>query len=465
MNINKKNKNLSNTSLLNLIVYSTIILLFLWVVQIGYLKIFYEKYQLNKISNIVDQLEKTNENINEFLEGTSYESGVCIEIYTPSSAYKYNSQEKNCILNSQNPNILSIKNKLYQNDKEKEYVIVNDPVNKSRSLIYGVRLSDSLYVFINTNLEDVNSTTAVLKSQLIYITLIVILLAVISSYYISKRLNEPILKITDRARDIAEGNYELDNSDYKIEEINELKNVLNYARSEIENTDNLRRDLMANVSHDLKTPLTMIKAYAEMAKDLHIDDKEKIKDNLSIIISETNRLNILVDDILNLSRMQNEELKPDLEDYDLIEELNEILKRYEYIKETENYIFELNIPKIALVNADKKQINQVIYNLINNAINYTGDDLIVKINIKENKNTFLVEIIDTGKGIDKTELNLIWTKYYKKDKKYRRNVIGTGLGLSIVQNILTQHNFEYGVESQKNIGTKFYFKIKKSKIK
>ena len=107
-------------------------------------------------------------------------------------------------------------------------------------------------------------------------------------------------------------------------------------------------------------------------------------------------------------------------------------------------------------------INQVLYNLINNAINYTGEDLRVKINIIENKNNYLVEVIDTGKGIDKKDIEQIWTKYYKNEKNHKRNVVGTGLGLSIVQNILVKHNFKYGVESVKNKGTKFYFYILKA---
>ena len=111
--------------------------------------------------------------------------------------------------------------------------------------------------------------------------------------------------------------------------------------------------------------------------------------------------------------------------------------------------------------ADKKRISQVIYNLINNAINYTGDDLKVTIRITENQKDCKIEITDTGKGIDEKDLPNIWNRYYKKEKNHKRNVVGTGLGLSIVKNILEQHNFKYGVNSIKNKGTTFYFQIKK----
>ena len=283
------------------------------------------------------------------------------------------------------------------------------------------------------------------------------------SILVSDMLNKPILKITSKAKEMAKGNYEPDEEVYNIKELDELTTTLNYAKSEIKNTDELRKDLMANVSHDLKTPLTMIKAYAEMARDINYNDKDKRNENLSIIIQEADRLNILVNDILNLSKLENNKDELTLEDYDLVEEVKSILNRYQIIKETENYKLILNAPEIAVVHADKNKINQVLYNLINNAINYTGEDLTVKINITENRNNYLVEVIDSGKGIDRKDIKQIWTKYYKDEKNHKRNVVGTGLGLSIVQNILVKHNFKYGVESTKNKGTKFYFYISKSK--
>ena len=282
------------------------------------------------------------------------------------------------------------------------------------------------------------------------------------SILVSDMLNKPILKITSKAKEMAKGNYEPDEEIYNIKELDELRTTLNYAKSEIKNTDELRKDLMANVSHDLKTPLTMIKAYAEMARDINYNNKAKRNENLSIIIQEADRLNILVNDILNLSKLENNKEELTLEDYDLVEEVKSILNRYQIIKETENYKLILNAPEIAVVHADINKINQVLYNLINNAINYTGEDLTVKINIIENKNNYLVEVIDTGKGIDKKDIEQIWTKYYKNEKNHKRNVVGTGLGLSIVQNILVKHNFKYGVESVKNKGTKFYFYISKA---
>ena len=458
--MNIKTNSIRVKTFIYLLSYSAIILLLLWLFQIVFLKIFYERYQYNKI---VSYAATINEDNLKNLEQDVYKQDLCAEVHYYNEVYHYNSLNKDCILLSNNAKIENAKNKLLNNGDKKTIIKVIDPRYDSKSILYGVKLNDHTRIILNTKLEDVNSTTHILSGQLIYITLIVIILSGIMSILVSNMLNKPILKITKKAKEMAKGNYEPDEEIYNIQELDELTTTLNYAKSEIKNTDELRKDLMANVSHDLKTPLTMIKAYAEMARDINADNKEKRNENLSVILEETDRLNILVNDILNLSKLENNKDSLTLEDYDLVEEVKSILKRYEIIKETENYKLILTAPEIAVVNADKNKINQVLYNLINNAINYTGKDLTVKINIIENKNNYLVEVKDTGKGIDKKELSLIWTKYYKNEKNHQRNVVGTGLGLSIVQNILSKHKFKYGVESVKNKGTKFYFYINKSK--
>ena len=220
---------------------------------------------------------------------------------------------------------------------------------------------------------------------------------------------------------------------------------------------------MANVSHDLKTPLTMIKAYSEMVRDISYKDDVKRNGLLNIIISETDRLNTLVNDILLLSKAEANVEELNIESFNLVDEINTIISRYEIIKETEHYNIIYNGPKKAIIKGDKKRIDQVIYNLINNAINYTGKDKTVKVKVEPNKDKYVVKIIDSGKGINKEDIKYIWNRYYKNEKNHKRNVVGTGLGLSIVKSILEEHNFNYGVESKIDKGTTFYFEIDKDK--
>ena len=274
------------------------------------------------------------------------------------------------------------------------------------------------------------------------------LLSLIISYFISKKISKPIVKINKTAKEMSKGNYNIKfEIDDNIEELNELVKTLNETNEELSKTDSIRRELLANVSHDLKTPLTMIKAYSEMIRDLSYEDKEKTMNHLNTIIDETDRLNLLVNDILDLSKIQSNTEELHKEEFDLNKLIKSIINRFDYLKE--NNVCKINYKenKNIIINADKKKIEQVIYNLISNASNYVGKDKKIIINLIDLGNKYRVEVIDHGKGISENDLKLIWDKYYKIDKTHNRNNIGTGLGLSIVKNILELHNFNYGVDS------------------
>ena len=144
----------------------------------------------------------------------------------------------------------------------------------------------------------------------------------------------------------------------------------------------------------------------------------------------------------------------------IYELIKNIINRYDILIKKENYNIIYNGCEKAIVKADEKRIEQVIYNLINNAVNYTGEDKKVIVNLIENKKNYRIEIKDTGKGIKKEEIKYVWNKYYHNDKNHKRNVYGTGLGLAIVKNIFEEYGYNYGIQSSKE-GTTFYFEIKK----
>ncbi len=413
---------------------------------------------MNELVDKIINIESTN--IIESMDDITLDNNICLEYMDYyGNQYYYNNKISSCLL-GRNKIIDKELVKFKQSGEETAFEKILNPINNSVSLLYCIKKGNG-YIFLFTSLEDIGTTTSLIKNQLIYVTLLAILFSIIIALFLSRRIAKPISDMTKKAEKLAEGNYNVQFTTTGIKEIDELANTLNYLEQEVSKTDEYRRDLMANVSHDLKTPLTMIKAYAEMIRDITLNNKEKTKENLNVIIDETDRLNILVNDILELSKLQNNQDNLNIEKFDIVELINDILKRYQIIKETENYKLILESPASIMVKADKKRISQVIYNLINNAINYTGDDLTVTIRITENTKECKIEIIDTGKGIDEKDLPNIWNRYYKKEKNHKRNVVGTGLGLSIVKNILEQHHFKYGVNSIKDKGTTFYFQVKK----
>lgn len=438
-----------------LIIFTLSIILFLWFFQVVFINSYYEYSKTNQIKNVTDEILQNYDNDIEYLNKLSYEENICIEIVKNRiTIYSSNDSIRGCISSSG-----KYKNDFYENDLEEQTYKLINPLLNTKSLIYAKKYNEDITIFVNASLEPLDNTISILSNQLIIVSIIVVILSLIIGYFISKRISKPIVKMNEKAKKLANGNYNFtfDNNS-NIYEIDELANTLNYAKKELAETDELRRDLLANVSHDLKTPLTMIKGYAEMIRDLNSDNVEKRNANLNVIIEESERLNILVNDLLTLSKIQANKDVLEKEDFDIVELINNIIKRYSIYKDTEGYTFEVNTPDKVIVNADKKKIEQVIYNLINNAINYTGDDNKVIIKVLVDKN-IRVEIKDTGKGIKKEDLPHIWDKYYHSKKKHKRNVIGTGIGLSIVKTILESHNFKYGVESKRNKGTTFYFEI------
>lgn len=457
---NKRKYGFQVKTLLHLVFFNLVILILLWYCEILIFDIYYKKYQTDNLNSIIETINKADENqIMETLESAAYNNEVCILVLDKNEKYLFNHQMEGCLLATSNQTIIDTIDKFINSDEEaKSFEFINEE-NHTDAMLYSMKYKSG-HIFLYSNLQDISTVTIIIKQQLKYISIIAIIIAILVSIFLSNKITYPISRITKKAKEFAKGNYNVEFESSDILEIDELSQTLTNVKNELSKTDELRRDLMANVSHDLKTPLTMIKAYAEMIKDISHKDKNKMNEHLNIIIDETDRLTILVNDILSLSKLEaGKDQKLEIEEFDLVKEIKKISKKYEIIKDTENYIIKLELPEIAVVKADKNKINQVIYNLVNNAINYTGNDKTVTIKVTSMKKQYLVEVIDTGKGIKKEELPYIWDKYYKSEKKHKRNVISTGLGLSIVKQILLAHKLEYGVSSKENKGSTFYFKI------
>lgn len=455
---NTKKNSLKINIWLFLIAFSVFILCFLWFFQIIFLGSYYKSYKTKELNKAASELRESVNLNQQKIEEIAKKRDICIEIYG-NNIYAATISNKGC-MEFGNKNFKVKKDFINSGLLEQHYNLINSQF-QNETLIYALKLDTDLYAFINASLEPLDSTITILSNQFIFTTIIVLILSLIIGYFISRKLSKPITKISNEAKKLADGNFRADfKTDINIYEINELADSLNYAKDELSKTESLKRDLMANVGHDLKTPLTMIKAYAEMVRDITYNNKEKREENLNTIIEETDRLALLVNDILDLSAAESGNTVLKIEKIDLIELINQVIQRFKILSEQEHYEFIFTHPNKIIIHADYKRMYQVIYNLTNNAINYTGADKKIYINIKENKNAYTVEIKDTGKGIKKEDLKHIWEKYYHNDKKHKRNSYGTGLGLSIVKNILQIHNYKYGVTSS-NKGSTFYFEIPK----
>ncbi len=426
---------------------------------------YYESSKTRELEKVVNSLSRyyyTKESNTDFFDQVAtiaHKTGVCIIISDASSNTDYTTDgfNKECL---QGITFKKYKKNFIQSNQQKNKFITINPLFENKTLVYSLKLDSNTYIFTTSSLVPIDSTVSILRKQFIIVTIIVLILAFIIAYFISKKLSKPIIKLTKATKEFGK---KIENENFDIPdeffEITELAHTLKYANREVAQTEELRKELMANVSHDLKTPLTMIKAYAEMVRDLTYPHKEKREQNLNVIIEESDRLNHLVNDILTLSVMESKMMKMEIESFDFHLFIQNILNHYEIFKLNEKYQFIYENKESMIIKADKKKLEQVLYNLINNAIQYTGEDKIIEISVTIRKKEYLIEIKNTGVPIPKDDLENIWNKYYKSNKTHQRNVIGTGLGLSIVKQILELHNFEYGVISTEKKGTIFYFKI------
>ena len=342
----KKKTSIQAKTLFFLLTYNIVIILLLWVCQIKILDIYYEKEQVDNMNNIVKSLNSTDSsNLTSTLQDIAYENDVCIVLSDDISVVgAYNINMNGCILKNNNSKVRELMYNFVNSDETfKSYKFINEDKHIS-ALLYGIKL-DNKTAFIYSNLEDISDFTILIKQQLMYVCIIGIFIAIIISIFLSSKITEPITKITKKAKKLGSGDTEVTFEESGIKEIDELSEALTQAQMEMVKTDELRRDLMANVSHDLKTPLTMIKAYAEMIRDISYKDHDKMNEHLGIIVDETDRLTVLVNDILDLSRMQSNADTLSIETFDLADNIKTIVNRYQIIKETEKYIINVEMPE------------------------------------------------------------------------------------------------------------------------
>lgn len=280
------------------------------------------------------------------------------------------------------------------------------------------------------------------------------------AYNMSKKIARPIIAVNQKAKQLAKGNYEVNFHGNEYREISELNDTLTYAAEELSKVQQLQRELIANMSHDLRTPLTMISGYGEMMRDI---PGENTPENIQIIIDEANRLTHLANDILDLSKLQAGIQKLQLTECAISELIKQVVDRYSKMLEKETCCIEFEYDKSCYVQADEVKITQVIYNLINNAVTYCGEDHLVLVKQIDQEQTVRIEIIDHGAGIPQNELPYVWERYYKSKQHHKRSKTGSGIGLSIVKSILELHQAPYGVESTVGTGTCFWLELPKIK--
>ena len=312
-------------------------------------------------------------------------------------------------------------------------------------------------LIVSSDISPVAATVQTLNVQLWYIIAIMLVLSTALAFLIAGGVSRPIEEINVSAKELGKGNYNAAFTQKGYKEIAELSQTLTGAAQQLSKTDALQKELIANVSHDLRTPLTLIIGYGEMMRDM---PEENNAENMQVIIDEARRLTQLVSDLMDLSQLQAGVVKLSIEKLDMALLTQAILDRFRKFSGVEGFSIAFERQADAFALADRARISQVIYNFIINAITHTGEDAQVTLRQKVQEGRVFIEVSDSGAGIKSEDLPHIWERYYKVDKMHKRAATGAGLGLSIVKSILDTHpGVEYGVESVYGHGATFWFSL------
>jgi len=354
--------------------------------------------------------------------------------------------------------VMRLRMSLFENGSLYEII----DTGSTRQMVVGCLTADRQYgILVSANLAQISTAASVLRSILPPIALVLLVLNLVFAALFSRWFTRPLQDLSSGARQIAAGNYDVQIRVPRQDEVGLLAEDFNHMASEVKRSAQLEKDILANVSHDLRTPLTLIKGYAETVRDITGSDEARRTEQCNIIVDETDRLSALVNSVMELSKVQSGSEKPGLLDFDMSELCFEVAGRYDALCEQNHWTLRLLADRACPVTADPAMMERVLHNLLGNAFHHIGADGIVilrAVPLPGAKGGCRVEVEDHGPGIPPEDLPYIFDRYYRARKDAGRT--GTGLGLSITKAILQQHGFAFGVNSAVGQGSVFWFEMK-----
>lgn len=327
-------------------------------------------------------------------------------------------------------------------------------------------LSDNSLLIIETSIAIVNTSARFNLQFYLIISLLTVIIGGIFSFFFSRWFTRPILELSQQAKAMINLDFSKKFKYEQTDEIGLLGQNINTLSSKLEKTiaelnqdleekkklENMRKTFIANISHELKTPIALIKGYSE---GLLYNINEKKDDYVNIIIDETNKMDHLVKELLEVSNLESGKVSLDIKTFDLSSLIDDILYRYNKLFKDKKINIITNKNDIVFIKADYKKIEEVVTNYLNNAIRHCSGDKIIEINLIESDEKIKLSVYNTGNQIPKDALESIWTSFYKVDKSRNRVDGSTGLGLYIVKIIMELHGGSYGVYNRNN-GVEFY---------
>ena len=320
------------------------------------------------------------------------------------------------------------------------------------------------YVVIHTSMSNIQAASDRMLNISYIMLVILFLLSLIILIFFTEMVYIPLRKITEATEQYASGNMHYEFSVESEDEIGYLAASLSYMASEIARAEDDQKKFVANVSHDFRSPLTSIKDYLEAMIDGTIPPELHEK-YLTIVLNETERLTKLTNSLLTLNNLNMKGMLLDKTDFDINSTIRNVAASFEGTCRQKMIGIELVLTGDEMfVTADMGKIQQVLYNLLDNAIKFSHQNSVIKLETTEKHNKIFISVKDSGIGIPKDELKMIWDRFYKSDLSRGKDKKGTGLGLSITKEIIRSHGENINVISTEGVGTEFIFSLPKSDI-
>lgn len=465
-------------------IFGLIFICLIWLINTQFL----EKYYVNQkrriiieSSELIDRIYKGNVNDIELeLEKLESSIGCYIFVFDDKGGIKYNSFfiPQN---NGRLPRDLPIPPPRSKEAPKTKYIFsINEKEEiKTKYLTLRFFLNNKDVLVYMLPLAAISQSVDITNKFLLITGVLITILAIVFAYVFSKKFTRPILEINTITQHMAKQDFSKKCKIYSADEIGELASNINYMSHQLESTikqlnekneklmedierekqiDEMRKEFISSVSHELKTPITLIQGYAEGLKSNVNEDEQSRNLYCDVIMDEASKMDKLAKDLLNLSQLESGFFKLEPQDFNICNVIDKLVEKFKPIFEQKNIAIELENEADCIIRGDVIRIEQVLVNFINNAINHIDNEKIIRLSVKSIEKQIRVSIYNTGKWIPEKSLQKIWDSFYKVDKARTRSYGGTGLGLSIVQSILKLHNSNFGVHNVDG-GVEFWFEL------
>lgn len=310
------------------------------------------------------------------------------------------------------------------------------------------------YVYMFQNTASVHSLIQRLNEHFILAGLISVILTIIIIIFLSKGITKPLIKMKEATSQISKGHFSVSFPKTSGDELGDLAKSIELLATDLNYLKQERNEFLASISHELRTPLTYIKGYADIVHKRNLSSEERGK-YLEIIVEETNRLSDLIKGLFELAKIDRNSFEIQKEYMDLNKFITKIEQKFSPAFLEKNMNFKVIFPSNIFLRADPLRLEQIIFNLLDNAIKYSQEGAQIILQVWKNKNSIHITIQDNGKGIPEKDIPYIFNRLYRVDKSRSRSLGGMGLGLSIVKELVHAHGAEISVKSKEHVGTEF----------